>query len=225
MFVVVVVVALLVGGAAYADYSARDTAENLVSGAVASRLDGVTASPKVTIGGGPFLWQLWRGEFDHVQIDIDTAYLNGYELHDLSLTADDVHRSSNTTADEVEAAATLPFTVIADQVAQNSGLNEVTASGAGENLALTTVVLGQEIVLQTALTAAADTVVVHTEKITIGALDVDVTRLPAAAQTLVNDHVITFAELPEGMELSAVTVQSDGVRVHAQGHDFQFPTP
>src|SRR3954453_3761406 len=106
--VVVGVVALLVGGAFVADRVVASTVETRAVEAIQENLDGVVGTPKVDIGGFPFLTQVIKGSLDEVTGQVDGVTIEGIHATDVTLEARDVTTSEPYTAGTATLTATLP---------------------------------------------------------------------------------------------------------------------
>jgi len=222
--VVVGVVAVLVGGAFVADRVVASTVETRAVEAIQQNLDGVVGTPKVDIGGFPFLTQVLKGSLDEVSGEVDGVIIEGIPATDVTLDATNVTTSEPYTAGTATISATLPTASIDKIVADQTTL-DITTSVDGGALKATGKVLG--------LTLAADLVprvedgrlLVDVERITIGGVSVNVDSLPSSiGNKLADIEIPVETGLPEGLVLSDAQVVDDGVRITATGTDVAVPT-
>jgi hypothetical protein len=222
--VVVGVVALLVGGAFVADRVVASTVEDRAVQAIQENLEGVVGTPKVDIGGFPFLTQVLKGSLDEVTGQVDGVTIEGIHATDVTLEATDVTTTEPYTAGTATLTATLPTASIDKIVADQSTL-DVTTSVDGDTLKATGKVLGLTLSAALVPRVKDGKLLVDVQNVTVGGVSVSVDSLPSAiGGKLTGIEVPVKAGLPEGVKLSSAKVVDDGLRITATGTDVVIPT-
>jgi hypothetical protein len=217
----VALVALL-GGAYLGDRWALGQAEDRFADAVRTGVDGVTGEPAVHITGFPFLTQLVSGSLDDVSVDLDSASLAGVELQDVDLRARGVSTSEPYRAEHAVVHGSLSTAVLEALVAERTDADVDLAVDDGR-LTATLQVLRADVTAELVPAAQGDAIAVDVVRVTLAGAALDVEDLPRAVATRLQDLTVPVEGLPEGLELTDVTVQGDGLRVTATGTDVVLP--
>lgn len=213
----VVVVAVLVGGAAVADGVVRERTEERVADELRAGIPGLDATPDVTIDGFPFLTQVLAGSMGSVVVTAPSATFDGLRLDDVDVRLTDVSTSLPTTAGVAEMTADVSLASIQEvldvpvDLTIEDNVFLVTASLFGVPLTVTLTAL-----------PAGRTIEVEPETVSLGGLTVSADDLPAGLTDQIDDISIPVESLPEGMELTGLTVGADGVTLEAWGTDVVF---
>ena len=221
----VVVVALLGGGALYGDRYAEGRAEAYARQVVAENIP-VTQAPTVDIIGFPFLTQAVRGTLDHVTGSVPGATLGGIPVTDVGLDATDVlirpPAGQPPRAGRVSVAATIPTASIAAIVQDRTGLS--TQLGVTGN-ALTATAKILNLPLEIALTPRVDAgkLLVDVQSLKLNGASVTAAQLPTAFRSRLQGIEVPVGGLPKGLALSSAAVVAQGVRVTATGADVEVP--
>jgi len=210
---VVVVLVVLVGVAAVADAVLRDRAEERIAGEVADAIPGVSAPPDVTIEGYPFVTQLAAGSLDAVRLTAREAVVDGLRLEDVVVRAHGV----STTAPHTVERAEMRAVVRPEDVAAVLGLDGLALGIDDGELQATADVLGVPLDVGLAVRPEGRDVVVDVVAFELGGFRVDSDALPAELTAQLTGLRFTVTGLPEGMTLTALTVDDDGLRLAAEG--------
>jgi hypothetical protein len=201
-----VVLTLLLGGAAVADGLARSAAEERVAAEIAQTLPGVGGVPEVSIGGVPFLTQYAAGRLRTVRITADDATVEGLRMEDVAVVLDGVSTSKPYTAERGTLTALVRTQAIADVMSVPLDLSirdgELVASMSVFGLPL-------DVVLEAR--AAGTAVEVDVTGFVLAGAHVDSADLPAQITAQLQGLAFGVPGLPPGMELTDVTVAADGL--------------
>lgn len=215
------VVAVLVGGAAFADGVARETAESRLAEEAQQRIAGLDAPPDVSIGGWPFLTQVAGGRLDQVDITAEQAVLEGLTLEDVVVRLTGVSTDQPTTARSAEMSAVAPVSALPELIELDAELS--TRDGL---LLAQGELLGIPVEIALAPRAAGREIAIEVEEILVGGGAFDLSALPGLDRAF-EDLVVPVDQLPQGLELTAVRVEGDVVVIEAAGSDVvleQVPT-
>ena len=221
----VVIVALLGGGALYGDRYAEGQAEAYARQVVSENIP-VTQTPTVDITGFPFLTQALRGTLDHVTGSVPGARLGGIPVTDVGLDATDVQirppAGQSPRAGHVTVAATIPTASVAAIVQDRTGLSTQLAV-TGDALTATAKILN--LPLEIALTPRVDAgkLVVDVQSLKLSGATVTAAQLPSAFRGRLQGIEVPVEGLPKGLVLSNAVVVAQGVRVTATGTDVEVP--
>ncbi|MEU2630142.1 DUF2993 domain-containing protein, partial [Kitasatospora sp. NPDC007106] len=207
-----VAAAALAGLAAAAlgtDRVAAGAAEDRLAHRVADRQPAVVGTPEVTVEGFPFLLEAARGAFPAVTVRADAHTAAGLPVAARVDLRDVSDRSGHYTAAGAEARFTVPFDALATALGPDS---TVTADHGRLHLARSVLGLPLEVTADVRLTGHTVTVVPATATLAGRPLDPADTRFAAVFQQ--RDR--TLPELPIGLAASSVSVDGDGLTVHAR---------
>src|SRR4051794_34011210 len=218
----VVTVAVLGVAVVVADGVAARQTERVVAEAIQQNLDGVTGTPTVDVGGFPFLPQLFRHELDHVTARVDSATLEGVAITDIHLDAADVSTQEPYTVGSATVTGSIATAELQRLVAERTQA-DLTLAVNGDNLMASTKLLGLELSAALAPRAEGGQIRVDVETVQVAGLTVDVDDLPGALADRLRNLTIPLEGLPEGVTLTDVVVQPDGVRITAKGNDVVLP--
>ncbi len=215
--VMVVVLALLAGGAYVGDQYARGQAEQEVATQVATVFDGMD-NPVVTIHGFPFVTQLIAGELGHVTGTTDRVAFDGVTADDVRVDAHDVTMSP-AQAGSATVSATISAETTADLLRSRSGLDDLGVRVDGDHVVVTTDVYGHELAVSGTLTASTDVVRVSLGTASLAGVSTDLSSLPSGLRRQLDDLAIPVTGLPTGVHLTGAEVVPAGLRFTATGTD------
>jgi hypothetical protein len=207
------VVAVLVGGAAFADGVARETAESRLAEEAQQRIAGLDARPDVSIGGWPFLTQVAGGELSRVDISAEQAVVEGLTLEDVVVRLTGVSTDQPTTARTAEMSAVArvaALPAIIDLDAELSTRDGVLLAQ-GE-------LLGIPVEIGLVPSAAGREIAIDVQEILVGGGAFDLSVLPGLDRAF-EDLSVPVNQLPPGLELTDVRVEGDVVVLEAAGSD------
>jgi hypothetical protein len=212
----------LVGGAYLGDRWAHGRAEDRFAEAVRTGVEGVTGEPAVHIAGFPFLTQLVSGSLDDVTIDVDSAAFSGVDLQDVDVRAHGVTTSEPYRAQRAVVHGSLSTAALEGMVAERTDADVDLAVDDGR-LTATVEVMRGDVTAELVPAAQGGAIAVDVVRVTLGGAVIDVEDLPRAVETWLQDLTVPVEGLPEGLGLTDVVVQDDGVRVTATGTDVVLP--
>lgn len=207
----VVTVLILAGGAVAADAIARDRVEDRIAEEVALEL-GIDSLPGVTVAGTAFLPQVVGGSIGHVRVEADAATLDSLPMVDLVLELEDVSASEPYIAGIASFTGVVPLEAVRE-------LNDAELDIAIED---GIVVVSAELLgfpVEAVVTPVADgrDVVARVDSLRLAGVEVELTELSESLATELTEVRVPIDGLPEGMELTEVTVIDEGFHVSARG--------
>lgn len=214
----VVVVGVLVGGAAIADGVVRERTEERLATDLQAGIEGLDA-PTVTIDGFPFLTQVLAGELSHVTVTAPTATIDGLRLEDIDVRLTGVSTDRPTTARTARLTARVPVADL-DEVL----VLPVDLTVDGDALVTSVTVLGLALDVFLDPRPAGRAIEVDVTGLSLGGVSVSADELPTALRDQLQGLRVPIDGLPEGLELTDVTVAPDGVHLTAQGTDVVVDT-
>jgi FlaG/FlaF family flagellin (archaellin) len=212
----------LVGGAYLGDRWAHSRAEDQFAQAVRTGVEGVTGDPVVHIAGFPFLTQLVAGSLDDVTIGLDSAAFSGVDLQDVDVRARGVTTSEPYRAQRAVVHGSVSTATLEALVAERTDADVDLAVDDGR-LTATVEVMRGDVTAELVPAAQDGALVVDVVRVTLGGAVIDVEDLPRAVEGWLQDLTVPVERLPEGLGLTDVVVQGDGVRMTATGTDVVLP--
>lgn len=206
---VAVILVLLLAGAG-AEIWARQRTEAAIAERVAA------ADSEVTVHGFPVLLQLARGELEEVTITAPTAEFDGVRLADLNVRLLGTSTTSPSTVREMTTTALLPTEEILRQLGPVAG--QVAVSTEGGLLRVRTDLVGFEVDLGFEVSVVEGGVSFDPVDLVLGGEATPIDELPFGLGTWVRPVVVPVAP-QEGMVLTAVEIEPEGVRVTLSGSD------
>ena len=201
----------LAGVGVAADFIVRDVVEERVAEQLAAQF-GVASPPLVEISGTVFLPQVVKGSLDRVRFSADDATVGELPMEDVVVDLADVGTSEPYVAQSVSFTGFVPLAAARDLAPE--GLELRIEDGA---VVVVTEVLG--LTLEAVATAVADgrDVIAQVAELRLAGVSVGVEELPESVGEAISAVRIPVDGLPEGMELSEVTVEGEGFAVTAVG--------
>ncbi|MCU7820695.1 DUF2993 domain-containing protein [Kitasatospora sp. DSM 101779] len=191
------------------DRVAAGAAEDRLAHRVADRQPSVVGTPEVTVEGFPFLLEAARGTFPAVSVRAAAHAAGGLPVAARVDLRDVSERSGHYTAAGAEARFTVPFDALAAALGPDSA---VTADHGRLHLARSVLGLPLDVTAEVRLTGHAVNVRPVTATLAGRPLDPADTRFAAVFQ----ERDRTLPELPIGLAASGVSVDGDGLTVHAR---------
>ncbi|WP_030276965.1 DUF2993 domain-containing protein [Streptomyces sp. NRRL B-24484] len=191
------------------DRVAAGAAEDRLAHRVAARQPAVVGTPEVTVEGFPFLLEAARGTFPAVSVRADAHATGGLPVTARVDLRDVSERSGHYTAAGADARFTVPFDALASSLGPGS---EVTADHGRLHLARSVLGLPLDVTADVGLSGHTVTVRPVTATLAGRPLDPADTRFAAVFQQ--RDR--TLPQLPIGLAASSVSVDADGLTVHAR---------
>ena len=213
--VLVILLVLLAVGAVVADRVVHARTEARLEDELAGQVD-VDGGPDVTVHGFPFLTQLLDEELQHVTVRASGLRLEDLNLRDVHAEAYGVGTADPYPAADVTATATVPLATVEERVG-DAGLDvDIEASADDPSLRLTTELLGTELGLSARPQAVEGELRLAVEEVTLAGRTVSLADLGLAD---VDSVPVPLEGLPDSLDVQAVTVVDDGVRVELTGQE------
>jgi hypothetical protein len=211
----VVVVGVLVGGAWVADGVVRDRTEDQLAEELRAQIPGLDTTPDVTINGFPFLTQVAAGELEDVHLTAPEATLEGLRLEEIDVRLYGVSTDQPTTAREAYMTAVAPM----DGITAALGLDVQLEAEEGQ-LKATLSLLGVPIDVLLEPQAAGRDIQVNVTALRAVGATVDPSSVPGLDG--LDGVTVPVEGLPEGLEITDLTVEDRGVWLEAEGTDVVF---
>ncbi|NCT91037.1 DUF2993 domain-containing protein [Cellulomonas sp. APG4] len=210
----VVVVGVLAGGAVVVDRVLHAEAEQRIAGELQDEIPGLATEPDVTVHGFPFLTQVLAGELGAVDVTAPEATVQDLVLEDVVVRLEQVSTSRPTTAgsarmtayaplDQLTAALDLPLDLVIE----------------GDRLVASTQLLGLPLEVLLVPTAGGDAVLVDVDGLRLAGATVSASDLPSALTEQLEGLEVPIDGLPEGLELTDLTLDEGGAQLVAEGTD------
>jgi hypothetical protein len=211
------VLGVLAVGAIVADRAAASAAEHRLVTEIEARVH-VTGTPRVDVGGFPFLTQLLARSIDRATVHADAVTFDSVEVTDVDLDARGIAIATPVVVHRVVVNGTLSPATLTRLAANSSGL-AIELGVDGGALTASTTVLGVPLVALLAPRVEAGVIRVDVTSVRLGSLDVAVDALPRALADGLRGLQIPVDGLPDGVQLTAVAVVPGGARITAAGTD------
>lgn len=216
------VLALLVVAALVADRVVRQRTEDALAADLQAQIPGLTSEPDVTISGFPFLTQVMAGELDDVHLTAPDVTLEGLALEDVDVRLRGVSTDLPTRAREATMTASVDLAAVQPLVQEQADVELEIVEG---SLVASGRVLGLPLSLGLEPQAAGRAIAVEVVTLSISGFQVDVGDLPAGLGDDLRSIAVPVESLPEGLELTDVTVTDAGFDLRAAGADVVFDQP
>ena len=210
----VVVLGVLVAGAAFADTEMRDRAEQRIASDVEAAVPGLSEPPEVSIREWPFLTQVLAGELEDVRVATPGVTVQGIAVEDIRVRLQGVSTDRPTTARDAGMTAFVPLAGIRAALPVDADL------AIRDGLLVTsTEVAG--LPLEVAFSPRPDgrAIAVDVRTLRLSGATVTVDDLPSGLAERLQGIRVPLEGLPPGMTLSELTIEPDGARVAAVGSD------
>ncbi|MCL3860949.1 DUF2993 domain-containing protein [Actinotalea sp. K2] len=211
---VVVVVGVLVGGAAVADGVIRERTEERLATDLQTQIPGLDTPPEVTISGFPFLTQVLAGELQDVHVTAPTATVEGLRMEQIDVRLRGVTTGEPYSARDAGMTAFLPIRAVQDALGIPFDL-----AVSGEYLTTSATVLGLAVDVELVPRAAGRAIEIDVETFGLGGVRVGAQDLPRGLGDQLQGLSFPVEGLPQGIELTDLRVRGDGVELTAEGTD------
>lgn len=213
----VVVLGVLAGGAVLADRLALDATEDRLAGELHEAIPGLVERPGVTVEGFPFLTQVLAGELSSVRVTAREVTVEGLGLEDVRVHLTDVTTDAPHTAGHARLVADVDPASLSRLVPVDG---EVTVDG--EHVVVTADVLGVPVDVLLEPSAAGRQVRVAVVGVRVALAEVSADDLPASLVEPLQDLRLPVDGLPDGVELTDVTVADGVLTLTAEGDQVTF---
>ena len=190
------------------DQVARSYAQNMLASKIQS--DGFPVKPTVSIKGWPFLTQVAARDVRTIDISASDVQEGKLDISSINATASGVHLNSSfngATIDSITGTGLITFS----SVASAAGAQGVTISAdpsAGPDIAK---------VSAGPLNTTAKVVQTGASRITVQVQSVE--GIPASVIGGLPDYTIDVPNLPVGLQITGVSVTSQGVEIQISAHN------
>lgn len=211
IFTVIVILILLVIG----DRVANAVAENDIADQIHS--SGFPVKPSVTITGFPFLTQVLAHDIHQIDISASHVPAGPLELSSVTATATGVHLNSSFnggTVDQINGTVLVTFAELASAATNGTGAG-LSLSADGPDKVKITGGIGP----------LSDSEVAQVSKTGANQISVKVLNSGGALGGVLSSFgsfSFDVPKLPAGLQLTSVSVTSQGLRVSASAHDTQL---
>lgn len=211
VFTVVVILILLVIG----DRVANAVAENDIADKIQS--SGFPVKPSVTITGFPFLTQVLAHDIHQIDISASNVPAGPLKLSSVTATATGVHLNSSFnggTVDQINGTVLVTFAELASAATGGSGAGLLLSADGPDKVKITGDV-----------GPLSDTEVAQVSKTGPSQISVKVLNSGGALGGILSSFgsfSFDVPKLPAGLQLTSVSVTSQGLRVSASAHDTQL---
>lgn len=214
ILITLVLLAVLVVVAVVVDGIVREQTEDRLATELQAELGGLPEPPDVTIDGFPFLTQVLVGRLREVRVSTPEAVVEDVALQDVHVRLEGVSTDQPTTAEQAYFEAFLPIAEIQDLIPVDADFVVE-----GDTIVGSTSFFGVgfEVVLRPE--AAGRAVAVGIDSLRVAGSEVSVEDLPGGIAGQIQGLTVPLEQLPEGVELTDLVVQEDGVHVTAEGTD------
>ena len=205
-----------------ADIGARAFAQNTLSERMAQQMD-MSEDPEVSIAGWAFLPQVVSGTYTEIDINADSATMDGVTVEQIEATASDVEaplsdlvNQPTVTAGQVDGSFVVPYSYFNPHLPEGMTIsNEDGEPRISGELALSELGLSTTVSTGGEFTVEGDTLHVTPIDIEVGDAPVDV----SGAVT----NMLTFSaqvpELPFGLSATEMEATSAGLKITGTGQD------
>lgn len=216
----VVVVGVLVGGAAVVDEVMRDRTEDRLAANLQSEVPGLDTLPEVEIAGWPFLTQVLAGELDDVQVSAPEATFEEVSLEQVEVQLYGVSTEEPHRARDAEITAFVPLESIQSIPALPGDLD------IEEGMMVAAVpVLGQTLEVTFVPRADGRALAIDVDELRMGGAAVSRDDLPGGLGDQLQGLAFPLDGLPEGVRLTDLVVVENGADITAVGTDLLLEVP
>ena len=146
-----------------------------------------------------------------------SARLAGVDLQRVEVRATGVTTGEPFTADSAELVGSLSTATLQELVAARAGVEGVRLGIEAGRVTARTDVLGLDVVAEVVPRPQGRTIAVEVVSVSVGGATVDIADLPRRVRAQLSEISLPVEGLPEGVELTDVTVEADGARITAAG--------
>ena len=212
------VVTVLVALAVLAVVADRALAWFFEQGAESATESSGARGAQVTIHGFPFLTQLASGRIGRMSGHFDSGTFSGYAVDDVTVDARDVVPRDPFVAQSVEVDGLLGFDAVQGAVSETAGTDvEVGQADRGSTapgtFELAVPVRGIDLTATVAPTAAdGSTIGIDVREVSLDGVSIAIDDLPGAVRDELTGIRVPL-DLPDGVTLAGVSVESGGLRI------------
>lgn len=181
---------------------------------------------EVTIAGFPFLTQAWRSELTEVRVTGEDISVADLRLVDAHLLARGVRFDDEpAVADRVELNAILVPQTISGEITSQLDLVGVELVTTTSGIALGGEVLGQRVEIELVPQAAGRYIELSLGDVRLAGFQVPLGQLPGGLGESLGTLRIELHQLPEGLEITRISSEPEGLRIRLEGRDVVLELP
>lgn len=215
---VLVALGILVGVAWFGDKWVRSEIEERIEAGIAEQLPEIQGDFEAEVGGRFAIPQLITGALEQVTITSPEVIIDGVAITDVVVVADDIPVRGDDPIGSVHATGTAPTESVITAVERRVDLPDgVTLELRDGRIAAVAEILGVPLSAEVELVPQPRAIEISIERLTLGDAVVDVSDIPFDLSSLIGSTVIDLEALPEGIELTDVTVTPDGIDLVLDG--------
>lgn len=154
-----------------------------------------------------------------------SARLAGVDLERVVVRAEGVTTGEPFTARTAELTGSLSTATLQGLVAERAGVEDVRLGVQDGRVTATTAVLGLDVEAEVVPRPQGRTIAVEVVSVSVGGATVDIADLPRRVRAQLSELTLPVDGLPEGVELTDVTVEAAGARITAAGSDVTLGGP
>lgn len=220
---VVVALALLVGAGYLVDRWIGSEIESRTESAILENVPGLEADLDAHLGGGLATVQLISGTLEELTLTSPQATLDGLSLTDVRVVATGVPIRGSGSVASVHATATAPTATVLTALERRVDLPDgVELRLLDGEIAAVATVLGVELAAYLRLVPQAREVTIDIDRLVLGGATVNATDIPIDLGALLGIVAVDLSMLPEGLELTDLTVTPDGIDLVLTGENVSF---
>lgn len=217
---VLVALGLLTGLAWFGDRWVRSEIEARIEAGVAEQLPGLDGTLEAELSGRFAIPQLVVGALEEVTLTSPEVVVDGVALTDVVVVATDVPIRGHDPVASIHATGTVPTATVVAAIERRVELPDgITLELRDGEIAAVASVLGVPLEAYVTLVAEPRAVTLAIDRVVLGGATISVDDLPLDLGGLLGGTVVDLEMLPEGVELTSLTVTPDGIDLVLDGTD------
>jgi len=217
---VLVALGILIGGAWLGDRWVRSEIERRIEAGIADQVPEIEGTFEAEVSGRFAIPQLITGSLEQVTITSPEVITDGVAITDVVVVADDIPIRGDDPIASIHATGTAPTDSVVTAVERRVDLPDgVTLELRDGQIAAVAEIFGVPLEALVELVPQPRAIEVSIERFVLGDAVVDVSDIPFDLSGLIGSTVIDLDALPEGIELTDLTVTPDGIDLVLDGTD------
>ena len=217
---VLVALGILIGGAWLGDRWVRSEIERRIEAGIADQVPEIEGTFEAEVSGRFAIPQLITGSLEQVTITSPEVIIDGVAITDVVVVADDIPIRGDDPIASIHATGTAPTDSVVTAVERRVDLPDgVTLELRDGQIAAVAEIFGVPLEALVELVPQPRAIEVSIERFVLGDAVVDVSDIPFDLSGLIGSTVIDLDALPEGIELTDLTVTPDGIDLVLDGTD------
>lgn len=217
---VVIALALLVGVGYLGDMVVRSQIESRAEAAVLDAVPGLDADLRAELGGRFATPQLIAGALEELTLTTPSATLDGLTITDVNVVVSGVPIRGSGAIDSVHATGTVPVDTVLTALQRRVDLPDgVELQLLDGEIAAVASVLGVQMAAYVVLVPQPRAVTLDIDRLELGGTTVSASDIPIDLSALLGVTAVDLDMLPQGVELTELTVTPDGIDLVLDGTD------